>query len=286
MAFKDLYVIGRSPQFAITGREEISENLDLTESPTASSGILKGTVTSDGVPIANATVKVFDINDNPIEHTNTGSNGQYTIANLPIGSYKVTAIAPGYLLPNTIPITIQNNKTTTANIALTADPDANLSVIYGIIRTVNGEVPIQNANVLLYSETLPEPTLISTGTTNDNGQYILGLIPTGDYHLLVSKLGFFPTQTATINVGTKELINSDVSLVPDAEANTGTVSGFIKDISTGLPIANAGIALYSIVGGVETIIATTRSTITGRYLFTNINPGNYLVKSTKQEEVS
>lgn len=286
MAFKDLYVIGHSPQFAITGREEISENLNLTASPTATSGILKGTVTSGGVPIANATVKVFDINDNPIEHTNTGGNGQYTISDLPVGSYKVTAIAPGYLLPNTIPISIQNNKTTTANIVLTADPDANLSVIYGIIRNTNGEVPITNATVLLFSETLPDPTLISTGTTNDNGQYILGLIPAGNYHLVVSKSGFFPNQTATINVGTKELINSDVSLVPDAVSNTGTVSGFIKDISTGLPIANAGIALYSIVGGVETIIATTRSNNTGRYLFANVNPGNYLVKSTKQEEVS
>ena len=286
MAFKDLYKIGHSPQFAITGREEISENLNLTASPNATSGILKGTVTSGGVPIANATVKVYDINDNPIEHANTGGNGQYTISDLPVGSYKVTAIAPGYLLPITIPVSIQNNKTTTANIVLIADPDANLSVIYGIIRNTTGEVPIENATVLLFSETLPDPTLISTGTTNDNGQYILGLIPAGDYYLVVSKLGFFPNQTATINVGTNELINSDVSLVSDAATNTGTVSGFIKDISTGLPIANAGVALYSIVGGVESIIATTRSNNVGRYLFANVNPGNYLVKSTKQEEVS
>lgn len=192
MAYKDLYVIGHSPQFAITGREKISENLALTASPTATSGILKGTVTSGGVPIANATIKVFDINDNPIEHTNTGDNGQYTISDIPVGSYKVTAISPRYLLPLTIPVSIQNNKTATANIVLTADPDANLSVIYGIIRNTNGEVPI----------------------------------------------------------------------------------------------ANAGIALYSIADGVETIIATTRSNTPGRYLFANVTPGNYLVKSTKQEEVS
>ncbi|MBP2662505.1 MAG: hypothetical protein H6Q71_453 [Firmicutes bacterium] len=286
MAYIDLYEIGRSPQFSITGREEITENLDLTANPAATSGILKGTVSSGGTTISNATVKVFDINDNPIAHTNTGGNGQYSISDIPVGSCKVTAIAPGYLLPLTIPVTIQLNKTTTANIELTADPDANLSVIYGIIRNTNGEVPIQDATVLLYSETLPEPILISTGTTNSTGQYILNLVPDGDYHLVVSKLGFFLSQTATINVTTSEIINSDVSLVPDADANTGTVSGFIKDLSTGLPISNAAVALYSIAGGVESIIATTKTGITGRYLFANINPGTYLVKSTKQEEVS
>ena len=113
MAFKELYNLGYTPTFDITGREEITEDLDLAASPAADSGILSGTVTSGGSGVAGATVKVYDTNNNPVEHTNTGGNGQFTIANLPVGSYKVTAVKDGYLLPLTTPITIQQNKTTT-----------------------------------------------------------------------------------------------------------------------------------------------------------------------------
>ena len=147
MAFKELYNLGYTSTFDIIGREELTENLNLTPSPAANSGILSGTVTSGGIGLAGATVKVYDVNDNPVEHTNTGGNGQFTITNLPVGSYKVTAIKNGYLLPLTTPISIQQNKTTTVTIDLTPDPEINLNIIFGIIRTTVGETPLENAVV-------------------------------------------------------------------------------------------------------------------------------------------
>ncbi len=286
MPFKELYNLGYSQNFDVTGRQEITENLNLTANPAANSGLLSGTVTSGGSGLAGATVKVFDINDNPVEHTNTGGNGQFTIASLPVGSYKVTAVKNGYLLPLTTPITIQNNKTTTVTIDLTPDPEINLNVVYGIIRTAVGETPLENAVVSLYNNTQPDPTLIISATTNDRGQYIFGLIPAGEYFVTAAKLGYYTGQTALIELGTKEFVTSDISLIADSASNTGTVSGFIKDQSTGLPIANAGVALYSVSGTVESVIATTRTNVSGKYLFTNVNPGTYLVKSTKQEEIA
>jgi hypothetical protein len=285
MAFKELYNLGYSPTFNITGREEITENLNLTPNSLATSGILSGTVTSGGTGVAGATVKVFDVNDNPIEHTNTGGNGQFTIANLPNGSYKVTAIKDGYFLPLTIPISIQQNKTTTVSIVLTPDPDINSNTVFGIIRTTVGETPLENAVVSLYSNTLPDPTLIINAATNNKGQYIFGLIPAGEYYIEVSKLGYYTSQTTLITLTTKEFVASDVSLIADAASNTGTIGGFIKELSTGQPIANAGVSLYSVVDGIETVVNITKTNVAGRYLFANVNPGNYLVKSTKQEEV-
>ena len=285
MAFIDQYTVGYTPQFDITGREEITENLDLAANPVATSGILTGTVSSDGTGISGATVKVFDVDDNPVEHTNTGGNGQYTIAGLPAGSYKVTAVTDGYLLPVPVPVTIQTNKTTTADISLTPNPETNLSVIYGKIKSSIDETPLTNATVSLYSDIEPEPELFISASTNDQGQYIFGLIPAGDYYVSVSKLGYYPNQTSIINVTSDELISSDVTLTADAQANTGTVSGFIRDSETGLPIESAGVALYSIVNDVETVVDTTRTNVLGMYLFTNVNKGTYLVKSTKQEEV-
>ena len=285
MAFIDQYTVGYSPEFDMTGRQEQTESLDLVLNPVATSGILSGTVTSGGTGISGATVKILDVNDNPIEHTNTGENGQYTITGLPVGSYKVTAIADGFLLPVPIPIVIQTNITSLLDIAITADPEADLSVVYGIIKTSIDETPLANAAVSLYSNTEPEPTLFISASTNDRGQYIFGLIPVGDYFVSVSKLGYYPNQTAVFSVATNEFIDSDITLTADAAANTGTVSGFIRDSATSLPIENAGVALYLVVGGVETVVDTTRTNVLGLYLFANVQPGTYLVKSAKQEEI-
>lgn len=290
MAFIDLYNVAYSQPFNITGREEITENLSLIVNPAVNSGILRGLVTNtSAVPISGATVKVYDVNDHPIAHTNTGGNGQYSIANLPAGSYKVTAIDTGYLLPTVVPVSIQENKTTTLNFVLTQDPEANLSVIYGIVRSNLGGTPLDAAVAALYEETTPEPTLIGSGLTNDKGQFIFGLIPAGNYHVSVTKLGYLPNQSNTINVTSNGFIVSDVTLLADPESNTGTISGIITEQSTGNPVANAGVALYSVTGTapneVETVIATTRTNIGGRYLFANVGPGKYLVKSNKQEVV-
>jgi hypothetical protein len=284
MAYIDIYNVGYSPEFNITGREEITENLSLAQNPVVGSGNLTGTVTSDGVGVSGAVVKVYNISNVPVEHTNTGGNGQYTIANLPAGSYKVTAIKDGYLLPLPIPVVVQSNKSTTANIVIAPDPEDGLSVVYGVITSSSG-TPLQNANVSLYGDTSPEPTLFISASTNDRGQYIFGLIPTGAYYVLASKLGYYPNQTAVFNIGTKGLIKSDISLTADNKANTGTVSGFIRDAATGLPVQDAGVALYSISGSTETVIDTTRTNSAGMYLFANVNPGTYLVKSTKQQAV-
>jgi hypothetical protein len=291
MAFIDLYNVAYSQTVNLTGREEITENISLTTSLIVNSGSLRGTVTNaSGIAIIGATVKVYDVNDNPIEHANTGGNGQYIIANLPAGSYKVTAIETGYLLPTVIPVSIQENKTSTLNIVLTLDPEATLSVIYGIIRSNLGGVPLEAATVALFQETTPEPTLIGSGLTNDRGQYIFGLIPSGDYHISAVKLGYLPNQSSTINVTSNEFIDSDVTLLADSQSNTGTISGIVSEELTGNPVADAGVALYSVTGTVpnevETVIATTRTNAGGRYLFANIGPGTYRVKSNKQEVVA
>jgi hypothetical protein len=59
-----------------------------------------------------------------------------------------------------------------------------------------------------------------SGLTNDRGQYIFGLIPPGDYHISVAKLGYLPNQSATINVTNNEFIDSDVTLLADSQLNT------------------------------------------------------------------
>jgi 5-hydroxyisourate hydrolase-like protein (transthyretin family) len=285
MPFIDLYNIGYSEQFSVAGREERTENLDLIANPAATSGTLTGTVTSNNATIAGATVKLFDVNNNPIEHTTTNSQGVYTFTNVPVGSYNVVAISTGFLLSNAIPVTIQDDQTTTADIILVPDPDAGLSSIFGIISSNIGNTPIENATVTLFSVVQgEEPTLLGTANTNNRGQYLFVNLATGSYLVSASKPGFTSNQTGTIPVGTNQFISSDLILTSNSQTNTGTISGFISDENTNLPIANATVALYSISGGVERIIALTKTSNSGRYLFANVAPGNYRVKATVQTQ--
>jgi uncharacterized surface anchored protein len=218
MAFIDIYTVGYSLEFELTGREEKTENLNLTQNPVGGSGNLTGTVTSGGAGVSGATVKVYDINDIPVEHTNTGGNGQYTVANLPAGSYKVTAVKDGFLLPLPTPVVIQSNKAATVNIALTPDPEDSLNVVYGIINSSSG-APLENAIVSLYEDTQPEPALFISASTNNKGQYIFGLIPPGSYFVTATKLGYFPGSTAVFSLGVKNIVGGNIALLEDTQAN-------------------------------------------------------------------
>lgn len=285
MAYKDKYEIGYSEQFNITGREEKTENLNISANPISTSGSLSGTVTSGGNPVAGATVKLLDIENNPIEHANTGTDGTYSINNIPIGPYQVVAIKDGYLIPPSTPVTIQANNNATVNISIDADPEANQSAVFGMIKEANTLTPIKNAIVKLFkSVENQEDTLIGTSETNDHGQYLFTALAVGNYYVQVSKIGYVTKQSSLINVGIKQYINLDITLVIDQQANTGTIGGFIYDKTTGLPIQNAVVALYSISGDVETIVALTKTSASGRYLFANVKSGIYKVKSTSQVE--
>ncbi|MBD7911904.1 MULTISPECIES: carboxypeptidase-like regulatory domain-containing protein [Clostridium] len=285
MPFVNLYDIGYSDPFVITGREEKTENLNLTTNEALTTGTLEGQVTSGGTGVAGATVKLFDANNEPFEHTTTDQNGNYSFENVPAGSYSVVAVAPGFLLSNSIPVTIQDDETTTINIPLETNPNANLGTVYGIITSSVGNTPIENATVTLTTVPQPgeTPTTIATATTNDRGQFFFVNIPPDSYIVSASRTGFNPNQSGTLNVAANAFVTSNLILTPNTQNNTGTVSGVITDEDTNQPIANANVALYSITGGTERIIAITQTNISGRYLFANVAPGNYRVKATVQE---
>ncbi|MDS0527996.1 carboxypeptidase-like regulatory domain-containing protein [Clostridium sp. SHJSY1] len=288
MPFTNLYDIEYSNDFSITGRKEITEDLKLTNNPIVSSGTLTGTVISEDTPVIGATVKLYDSNYKPIEHVTTIESddtdipsGSYTFTNIPAGAYNVVAIKDGYLLSNSYPVIIQNETVTKQSITLTPDPAANLNTIYGIISSTDTK-PIENAIVTL-STTGSTPKLIGKCTTNDHGQYFFTNIPAGLYTVTASKPGYISNPSGIIPLDTKEIFNLNLILQTNSDTNTGTVSGLITNTNN-IPLPNATVALYSIVDGFEGIIAITKTSASGRYLFTNITPGEYRVKATVQTE--
>jgi 5-hydroxyisourate hydrolase-like protein (transthyretin family) len=282
MPIIDQYNLQASLQFSITGTEEITKDLQMTASTTAAAGVVNGIVTSGGSPVEGATVKLYTVNDIPVAHDITNANGRYTLSNIVPGSYKITAAMPGFLTPLAIPLTVTANRPTTVNITMSADPDAGKNALFGIIRQAVALTPIEDATVNIYQDIGGVQTLVLTTFTNSSGQYFAPRLVSGDYVVVANKTGYDESASAPVTLTGGSFEPLSLNLQVNTQHNVGTVSGIVTDQLTSLPIANACVALYSVIGGVETIIQITKTTSVGRYLFGNVLTGNYIVKAIAQ----
>lgn len=260
-------------------------NLPLQLSPESDSGNVAGRVQRpDGTAIPIATVKLFDSAGNPFEHNNSNNAGNFIFPRVPVGSYFITASEPGFLIPVRIPISVQRNRTTSVTITMQPDPDATTNVIFGIVRIGVGGPPVEDATVELFQVTGTTPIMIGIVSSNTAGQYVFANLPNGEYFVTASKPGFLSEQSAPVTVENREFAPLDINLIVDPDANTGTISGIVTDSTTGQPIANATVALYSVVNNTETVIDITKSNAGGLYLFGDLPTGTYRVKATVQVE--
>lgn len=170
-------------------------------------GILEGTVTDADttMPIAGAAVLVFS-NNRLINSVLTDPSGNYSIDDLPLGSYLVVAIAPHYQM-ELFPATIQANQTTTLDFALETSP----STIQGQITNAFTGQPIPGAFVLLFQNGSFE----TIGLTDNSGNYSIDTLSAGDYSLTIFARGFY-AKTITFSIGTTEVITLNTSLIPDS----------------------------------------------------------------------
>ncbi len=284
MPIIDKYNLKASVQFPITDTEEITENLQLAASTASATGVVTGEVTSGGTPIEGATVKIFDVNDNPIAHDLTNPQGKYTIPGISAGAYKITATKFTYLTPNVIPFSIVSNRPTTVNIQLLPDPDVDKNALYGIIRQAVVLTPIAGATVNIFQVVDGVQTLALTTITNSSGQYFAPRLITGDFVIIANKAGYEQAESSIVTLTGTDIEPLDLFLQVNTAQNIGTVSGIISDQTTQLPIANALVALYLVVGGVESIVQITRTNTGGRYLFGNVGEGEYIVKAIAQTD--
>jgi len=282
MAKIDQYNLKASSEFPLSGTAEITQSLALTPSATSTAGIVTGTITSGGVPVVGATVKIFDVSNNPLFHDVTNPEGKYTIPEVVAGSYVITATKQGYLTPNVIPLSVIANRPTTVNITLFANTDATLNTLYGKIKQAVVLTPIAGATVNIFRVVAGVQTIVSTTTTNSSGQYLAPSLSAGDYIAIANKPGYYQNESTTVTLTTSDVESLDLALTVNQSTNTGTVSGIITDLVTGLPISSSTVALYNVVGTTETISQMTKTNSGGRYLFGDVASGNHIVKAFAQ----
>ena len=271
--------------------------------------------------IAGATVKLTGTNDlgqAVMLTTTTNAAGYYEFANLRPGSYKVIETQPaGYLdgkdTAGTKGGVVTNDMI--ANIPLVAG-DHSQNNNFGEIRPASigdrvwedknyngiqdaGEVGVSGVTVKLLDSA---GAVLAITTTNTTGNYLFSNLNPGDYKIqVVSPSGYFVTRK---DLGGNDTLDSDIDASGTTVVTTLSAGGndlkwdaglyrkasvgdrvwedsnenFIQDPGE---LGIAGISVKLLAADGRTVLATTTTNTNGNYLFSNLDPGSYVLQFDK-----
>lgn len=177
------------------------QNFALIKNP----GTLSGTVfdSSSLSPISGATINVYD-SSTLIASSITDVNGNYTISDLPPGTYDVVALAQTYA-DNVTQAIIIANATTILDFPLSQD----FGSMTGFVTNRCDNQPIAGVIILVFSQ----GHFVNDALTDGNGQYEIDGLAPGPYSLVARKQGFV-TVSATANVVTGSFTSLNFVLDP------------------------------------------------------------------------
>jgi large repetitive protein len=206
-------------------------------------------------PISGAKVSILDsVTGNIIgQSVTTDSKGNYSISNIPVGTYSVEVQADNFADSITQNLVVQKNQTSVKDVTLSAD--------YGSVtvkvsdKATNNPV---NANVQILDSS-DNPV---TGSVLASGQYTFNHIQAGNLTVVVDADGYIESKTP-ITVSSKQAAVADVAL------STGnvTVTGTVTSASNHSPIAGATIEALN---DNSTIIASVDTGADGTYSLAGI----------------
>lgn len=277
-----------STSFDLTGEQEQNMDLNLETAVLPTTGSVTGTIYDTtlltGTVVPGATVKVFNSDGTPFMHTISQADGTYTISDLPLGTYTISAVKDGNYLSVDVPLIISSTTPVTINLAILPNTLTSNNIIYGKITNPETLLPVDGAQISLYKIVDNNPVLYSTTQSISDGEYVIDNIEDGTYQMTIQKSGYQTTDLNDIILADATKLTSNVSLTSTVGAINCTVSGIIKD-DLGIVVPNAFVSLYKIENGIETLVATTYTNTLGKYMFGNVVAGNYMVKAKLTENV-
>ena len=281
---QDLLALEYSPSFELQGTQEAAVNLELPPVPVGFATVY-GTVTDGTVPLADATVKLFDSTGAPFQHTLTDASGQYSLSNIPAGTYTISAVKNGYLLSDPKGVTLSANDTTQMALVCTAESTLTLGAIAGVLTTTVEAVvtPLSGAKLTLKDSS---DVVVATTYSAADGEFLFYDVADGVYTILASADGYLTSAPMSVTITGGSLVNVTMELTADMRTYNGTVSGTIRD-QNGTIVAGCFVGLYQVTGTgaatTETLIATTKTNAEGQYLFGGVTGGQYLVKAKLEQ---
>ena len=278
----DLLSLQYSENFMIDGIQEENVDLYLPTAP-AQTAVLYGTVTDSGVPVPDATIKIFDAAGHPYRHTLTDAAGAYTFSDVPAGTYSVGAVAEGYRLSDLQQVTLSESDTTSVEFNLAKDTTLALGAIAGVVSSVlpaGGTMPVAGARITL-RDSLGAAAAVTYAAAD--GEFVFYDVADGIYSILASADGYATATVLAVTITAGSIANVTITMHIDTRVYSGTVSGIVKNKS-GYAMAGCFVGLYQIkdngMGGTtETLVATTKTNAAGQYLFGTVGSGTYIVKA-------
>lgn len=281
MPVVDLYLLGRTPVFPLGPTEEGRENLSLSSSAPPT-GIVRGTVTDpSGAAVGGATVKLLSSAGAPVDHTETNPAGNYIFNGVAPGSYSIAVAKTGYLTSQDNTFTITGGQQVTINVTLTPSTVPQ-GTIYGFVTDSATGAPLGGALVILLSTVTGLAVAITL--TDAAGEVLFCNQPDGDYLIIADHDGYLQSTASPVTISGGAFVAVSIALLP-VPVPQATVNGVITT-TAGTPIANACVGLYSVAtGGLETLLQITFTDSGGRYLFSRVAAGNYVVKAKAETTV-
>lgn len=148
-------------------------NIDITLNKTIGNGLV---VNSNNEPTS-TWVRIYDSGMNNLEYVHSNDQGQFSLPFLPDGEYLIKALGDGSNTFDSIAKTLTISDAQSSDVSLTLTS----SHLSGRVSGQNGHV--DGANVYIYTD---EMKYVSSAKTDENGRYILGRIPNGDYLIQVT----------------------------------------------------------------------------------------------------
>ncbi|MFS0766942.1 carboxypeptidase regulatory-like domain-containing protein [Peribacillus phoenicis] len=247
-----------------TGEQRTEVNFALAANP----GSITGSVTGAfGNPVTGGvvTVRIAGAGDIIIATAVTDPDGQYTIGNLPPGSYTVTVTAQGFAV-RTVGAIVQSDTTTTANVSLTG--------IFGSIAGVvldNLAQPFVGTAVAvsLFDE---NGILIFTAIAHSDGSFAFPQVPPGSYVITASANGF----VAGV-IGAVVTADTTTNVTILLQTGPATITGVVTNNVTDGPVQGA-IVIASTTDG--QVLAIAASGADGSFTISNLLPGTVIVSAT------
>lgn len=191
--------------------------LKLWESSTLPKGTIKGNV-RDAVtnnPLGNVVVSVLD-NNNVIATTTTRSDGGYSLDVSAKTGYKVVFSKQGYLNTEYLNVdVVYGNSTILETILQINQAYSGSGDIGGIVKNALNGLGVGGANVLLRKGlNVSSGGIVSSTTSNNNGEYLFTNISAGNYTLEITKSNYNTSYYSAICVGGRSLLDQDVTISP------------------------------------------------------------------------
>lgn len=173
--------------FALASNQVVNRDFTLEDDPSAQLGIIAGDIidSATGRPVGGAVASLYSINSDETEVleaiTYTNEFGQFVFRELDLGNYVVRISALGYERTISTANVTKSGQIVKSAVKMVPDTTTSRGTISGII-TNNNNVPIENADVVLYEVNEDESlTPISFTKTNAQGVYLFINVAQGNY---------------------------------------------------------------------------------------------------------